>query len=132
CGNYPWQGGNPNLAPNDHAYAEESWGFFKNWIGKNVSLYMAWNMVLDTVGRNLDTVRPWAQNALLTVDKNQGKLNITPTYYVFRHLGQYVEPGAVRIGTQGGDALAFKNPDGSIVTVMYNQSQQPANTTMSV
>ncbi len=33
-----------------------------------------------------------------------------------------VEPslGAVRLGTQGGDALAFRNPDGSIVTVLYN------------
>ncbi|HEU5077409.1 MAG TPA: glycoside hydrolase family 30 beta sandwich domain-containing protein, partial [Polyangiaceae bacterium] len=132
CGNYPWEGGNANLAPNDHAYAEESWGFFKNWIGKNVNSYMAWNMVLDTVGRNLDMVRPWAQNALLAVDRNTGELKVTPTYYLFRHLGQYVEPGAVRVATQGGDALAFKNPDGSIVTVMYNQGQQAANTTMSV
>jgi len=132
CGNYPWQGGNANLAPNDHAYAEESWGFFKNWIGKNVSAYMAWNMVLDTVGRNLDTARPWAQNALLTVDRNAGTLNITPTYYLFRHLGQFVEPGAVRLGTQGGDALAFKNPDGSYVTMMYNSNQQAQNTTLAV
>ena len=93
---------------------------------------MAWNMVLDTVGRNLDTVRPWAQNALIAVDRGSGQLKITPTYYLFRHLGQYVEPGAVRLGTQGGDALAFKNPDGSIVTVMFNQSQQAANTTLSV
>ncbi len=132
CGNYPWEGASANLAPNDHAYAEESWGFFKNWIGKNVSAYMAWNMVLDTVGRNLDTVRPWAQNALLAVDRNSGELKVTPTYYLFRHMGQYIEPGAVRVGTQGGDALAFKNPDGSIVTVMYNQGQQAANTTLSV
>ena len=57
---------------------------------------------------------------------------ITPTYYVFRHLAQYVEPGAVRVGTQGGDALAFKNPDGSIVTVMYNSGQGDAQTTLSV
>ena len=132
CGNYPWEGGNANLAPNDHAYAEESWGFFKNWIGKNVNAYMAWNMVLDTVGRNLDTVRPWAQNALLAVDRGTGELKITPTYYLFRHLGQYVEPGAVRVATQGGDVLAFKNPDGSIVAVVYNQSQQAADTTLAV
>lgn len=132
CGNYPWEGGNANLAPNDHAYAEESWGFFKNWIGKNVNAYMAWNMVLDTVGRNLDNVRPWAQNALLAVDRATGELKITPTYYLFRHLGQYVEPGAVRVATQGGDVLAFKNPDGSIVAVVHNQGQQAADTTLAV
>ncbi len=132
CGNYPWEGGYQQTAPNDQAYAEESWGFFKNWIGKNVNAYMAWNMVLDTVGRSLDDVRPWAQNALITVDKNAGKLVITPTYYVFRHLSQYVDPGAVRVGTQGGDALAFKNPDGSIVTVMFNSGGQANATTLSV
>ena len=132
CGNYPWESGYEQTAPNDHDYAVESWGFFKNWIGKNVNSYMAWNMVLDTVGRSLDTVRPWAQNALLAVDVNAGTLVITPTYYLFRHLSQFVEPGAVRVATQGGDALAFENPDGSIVTMMYNSGGQAAATTLSV
>ncbi len=119
CGNYPWQTDTyQQVAPNDHAYAVESWGFFTNWIGKGVNSYMAWNMVLDNVGLSLDQNRPWAQNALIAVNGNQ--LIITPTYYVFRHLAQFVEPGAVRLGTQGGDALAFRNPDGSIVTMVYN------------
>ena len=26
------------------------------------------------------------------------------------------------VGTSGGDAVAFKNPDGSLVAVMYNSS----------
>ena len=29
-------------------------------------------------------------------------------------------PGATVVGTTGGDAVAFKNPDGSIVAVLYN------------
>lgn len=133
CGNFPWQSGtDQSKAPNDHAYAEESWGYFKNWIGKGVNAYSAWNMVLDTIGRSLDTVRPWAQNALLAVDTQQGSLVITPTYYVFRHLAQFVEPGAVRVGTTGGDALAFQNPDGSIVVMMYNSGGQAAQTTLSL
>ena len=77
-------------------------------------------MVLDTVGLGNDTTRVWPQNALLTVDTTAKKLNITPTYYVFRHLAQYVEQGAKVLPTTGGDALAFKNPDGKIVTVLYN------------
>ena len=94
AGNYPWQAGyRSDRAPNDHAYALESWGFFKNWIGKGVNSYMAWNMVLDTIGRSLDDVRPWNQNALLAVDRNSGELIATPYYWVFRHLSQYVEPG---------------------------------------
>jgi glucosylceramidase len=119
CGNYPWESNYvASAAPNDWAYGVESWGFFKNWIEQGVNSYMAWNMVLDNVGRSLDDVRPWAQNALLAINGSQ--LIITPTYYVFRHLAQFVEPGAVRVGTQGGDALAFRNPDGSIVLVVYN------------
>jgi glucosylceramidase len=120
-------------APNDYGYADESWGWLKDWIGKGVNAYSAWNMVLDTDGLSLDTVRPWKQNALLTVDVQAAKLNVTPTYYVFRHLSQYVEPGAVRIATAGSDdALAFKNSDQSIVTVVYNSSAQAKTTTLAV
>ncbi|HZL20077.1 MAG TPA: glycoside hydrolase family 30 beta sandwich domain-containing protein [Polyangia bacterium] len=39
---------------------------------------------------------------------------------MFRHLSQFVAPGAKVVATSGGEALAFKNADGSIVTVMYN------------
>ena len=67
-------------------------------------------MVLDTVGVGIDTTRVWPQNALLTVDTAARTLNITPTYYVFRHLSQFVAPGAKVVATRGGDALAFKNP----------------------
>jgi glucosylceramidase len=134
CGNYPWETGTyrSDRAPNDHAYALESWGFFKTWISGGVNSYMAWNMVLDTIGRSLDDVRPWNQNALLTVDTAQGRLIPTPYYYVFRHLSQYVEPGSVRVQTQGGDALAWKNPDGSIVAVMHNSGGNAADTTLSI
>jgi glucosylceramidase len=123
AGNYPWKKAtfNASRAPNDHAYAEESWGLISGWIRAGANAYLAWNMVLDTLGLNLDVQRPWPQNSLLVVDRSAGTLEATPAYYVFRHLSQFVEPGARRIGTTGaGDALAFENPDGSIVTVLYN------------
>ncbi len=122
CGNYPWESGTfkSGGAPNDHAYANESWGLIKGWLEKGVNSYLAWNMVLDTKGFNLDEVRPWPQNALLTVDTGSQSLNITPTYYVFRHLAQYVEPGAYRVDVSGNaDAVAFENPDGSIVAIFH-------------
>lgn len=122
CGNNPWETpGTQNRAPNDHAYGVETWGRFKNWIvDGNVNSYLAWNMVLDTGGRSLDTQRPWAQNALLAVDTGSGQLIQTPAYFVFRHLAAYVYPGAVRLSTSGGDAIAFRNPDESIVVAIYN------------
>jgi len=77
-------------------------------------------MVLDTVGNSIDSKMPWAQDALLAVDTSAKTLVVTPAYYVFRHVSQFVAPGATVVGTSGGDAVAFKNRDGSLVAVMYN------------
>ncbi|KYF52926.1 glucosylceramidase, partial [Sorangium cellulosum] len=137
CGNYPWNPtGSPPFdaqkAPNDHAYAEESWGLIRDWIKAGVTSYSAWNMVLDTAGKNLDSERPWPQNALLTVDTAAKTLNVTPVYHVFRHVSEYVDPGATRVATTGGDALAFKNPDGSIVTILYNSGNAAKMTVLDV
>lgn len=122
CGNYPWETSTfkADKAPNDHAYAVESWGLIRDWIKAGVTAYSAWNMVLDTVGVGIDTTRVWPQNALLTVDAEAKILNVTPAYYVFRHLSQFVSTGARVVATSGGDALGFRNPDGSLVVVMYN------------
>jgi glucosylceramidase len=136
CGNYPWEGGyNATRAPNDHAYAQESWGFLRDWINAGVRSYSAWNMVLDTVGKNLDMVRPWNQNALLAVDRSARRLIVTPTYYVFRHFSGFIDPGARRIGTSGSfgsEVLAFKNPDNSIVAVLYNSGTAARMVTVQV
>src|SRR6185369_16788453 len=120
CGNYPWESTyNKTQAPNDQAYGVESWGYIRDAI-KNVKVtsYSAWNMVLDKTGLGNDTSRDWRQDALLVADG--GQVTATPAYYVFRHISQYAQPGATVVGTTGGDAVAFKNPDGSLVAVMFN------------
>jgi glucosylceramidase len=137
CGNYPFTVAgtpafNPDKPPNDHAYAVESWGYIRDWIKAGANAYSAWNMVLDTAGKNLDAQRPWPQNALLVVDRAGAKLTVTPAYYVFRHLSYFVDPGADRVEATGGDAVAFKNPDGSLVAVVYNSGGQPAQTTIAL
>jgi glucosylceramidase len=108
-------------APNDQAYGVESWDYIRNAITKaGVTAYNAWNMVLDTEGKGNDTTRSWSQDSLLVVNTSSKALVITPAYYVFRHCSQYVQVGATVLTTTGGDAIAFKNPDGSYVTIMYN------------
>jgi len=134
CGHYPWvvkadpenypDGAAFGPAPNDHEYAVESWGLIKNWIDQGVNGYLAWNMVLDRNGYNLDTVRPWAQNSLLVVDREAHRLIVTPAYYVFRHVAQFVEPGATVLDVGDANALAWENADGSIVTVIHNPDEQ--------
>ena len=114
CPNY-----NSTQAPNDQAYGVESWKYIRNAIKTiKVTAYNAWNMVLDKKGLGIDTFRDWKQDALLVAES--GTLTPTPAYYVFRHLSQYVVPGATVVGTTGGDAVAFKNPDGSLVAVVFN------------
>ncbi len=121
CGNYPWQKPfDMTMAPNDDAYAVETWGLIRDWIHAGVTAYSAWNMVLDTVGVGIDSTRVWPQDALLTVDVATQTLIVTPAYHVFRHVSQFVPTGAHVVATSGGDALAFKNPDGTIVVVVHN------------
>jgi glucosylceramidase len=124
CGNYPWNpSGYPAYkepAPNDQAYGVESWGYIRDAVKAGVTAYNAWNMVLDTNGKGNDTTRQWSQDSLLVVNTSSKTLTLTPAYHVFRHVSQFVQPGAKVVATSGGDAIAFKNTDGSIVTVMYN------------
>jgi glucosylceramidase len=132
CGNYPWQTSaaagppaiaafNSSKAPNDQSYGVEQWYYIRDAITKGkVVAYNAWNMVLDSVGKNIDTSRDWPQDALLAV--SGGAIQKTPAYYVYRHFSQFVDPKAKVVGTSGGDAVAFKNPDNSLVAVMYSKT----------
>lgn len=137
CGNYNFESDywdrsryDPNKAQNDHLYGEESWQNIRDWIVAGVNSYVAWNMVLDTVGKSLDN---WPQNALLVVDRSTQTLIVTAAYYAFRHFSQYIAPGATRVAISGSkDAVAFKNPDGSVVTEVYNGTDSAQTTTIAV
>lgn len=144
CGNYPWLGAQATsrqdanrdnflstMAPNNHAYGEESWDLIKGWIDDGVSIYSAWNMVLDTGGFNLDESRPWPQNSMIAVDTSAGTYEVTAYYYVFRHVAQYVDEGA-KVLSIGGNALAFQNPDGAVVAVVFNEGNSAASHTIDI
>ena len=128
CGGNPGQ--NVAAAPNDLSYAKESWGWIRDAIKHGLTAYNSWNMVLDKGGKGIDNTRVWAQNALLVVDG--GQIVQTPAYHVFRHFSQYVAPKATRIDATGGDAVAFKNPDGSLVAIMYNSGAANSNYVVSI
>jgi len=134
CGNHPWEAGfDPGRPPNDHAYGELTWGRILAYLRAGVRSYMAWNMVLDSEGRNLDSERPWPQNALLVVDRQGRRLAETPAYWAFRHFSAFVDVGAVRVGLTGtwDDAIAFRNPDGRLVVALQNATDQARTLTLS-
>jgi glucosylceramidase len=150
CGNYSWGGAaygqtyNSSKAPNDFGYAEESWGNIHDWLNAGVSVYSAWNMVLDPAGMS---VANWPQETLIVADPSAKQLTPKPAYYAFRHFSQYTQPGATRVGTTGdvscsGDgigkcgngvaAIAFKNPDNTHVVVLFNNGSGAAQVTLAV
>jgi glucosylceramidase len=63
---------------------------------------------------------------------NSGSLTMTPAYYVFRHVSQFVDVGAKVVSASGGDAVAFKNPDGSLVAIMYNSGSANSSYVVSI
>jgi glucosylceramidase len=66
------------------------------------------------------------------VDTAAKTLTATPAYYVFRHVSQFVDPGATVVGTSGGDAIAFKNPGGTLVAVVHNTATSAKTMIVSI
>jgi glucosylceramidase len=136
CGNYPFlasgiagTASNPPVpaytepAPNDQAYGVESWWYIRDAITKaKVTAYTFPHLVLDTAGLGNDTGRRWEQNSLLVIDG--GKIIPTQAYYVARHFSEFVDVGAKVVATTGGDAVAFRNPDGSLVAVVFSTAEK--------
>ncbi|AMJ67488.1 glycoside hydrolase family 30 beta sandwich domain-containing protein [Hymenobacter sp. PAMC 26628] len=66
--------------------------------------------------------------APLIGDTKAGKLIYTNSYYYIGHFSKFIRPGARRIVSSANrDALqatAFRNPDGSVVVVVMNQTDK--------
>jgi glucosylceramidase len=95
-----------------------------------------WNLALDPNGG--------PQNGgcrdcrgLVTVDPSTGTVTPSAAYYAFGHVGRFVTPGARVIGAtarrgSGLAAVAFRNPDGSHVLVVYNDAAASRRVTVGV
>jgi glucosylceramidase len=134
CGNWNWKPGyDPNRPQNDWYYGSYTWDKIKAYFDAGVSAYELWNMVLDEEGKSIDAKTPWPQDAAITVDKNTKAVTYTPMFYAFKHFSYYVQSGAryVFIG-KSDDALAFLNPDGSVVIELQNKDASPRAVTVLV
>jgi glucosylceramidase len=104
---------------NDWNYAQYTFfrmqQYFEGWANS----YMQWNIVLDQTGRSS---WGWAQNSMVSVDKNTKSVTYNPQHYCAKHFSHFLKRGAYRIATSGdyGDKIAFENPDGNIVVVVMN------------
>lgn len=103
---------------NDWAAAEHTWELILHYLTNGANSYMYWNIILDETGKSQ---WGWKQNSMISVDTKGRRAIFNPEFYLMKHLGHFIKPGSVRYVTEGwNDALAFKNPDGKIVVLMYN------------
>jgi glucosylceramidase len=100
-------------------YARNMIGDFNNWCEG----YLDWNLVLDETGgpNHVNNLC----DAPIIADTRSGELHYNNSYYAIGHFSRFVSPGSRRIGIRGASDLqtvAFQNPDGSVVAVILNAS----------
>ncbi len=119
----------PKYAPVNR-YARDIIGCLNNWVDG----WIDWNMVLDKQGGP-----NWFENwcvAPVIVDPDKDEVYFTPLYYTMAHFSKYIRPESQIIGIENkNDSLmmvAAKNPDDSIVVVVFNEENKPKGFALSL
>lgn len=108
---------------NDWSYAAYCWDLMKHYLRNGTSGYMYWNLSLERGG---ESHWGWPQNSLVTVDREAKTFRFNHEYYLLKHVSHFVQRGAKPLTLHGtfDDAIAFLNPDQSIVVILRNESSQ--------
>ena len=107
-----------------------------NILNNNSKSFVLWNMALDE--ENGPTVPGFGRSTcrgIVKVDQQTKELTYTLDYYGLAHFSKFIKPGAVRIdATTANDMMAtsFKNTDGTIATVLFNDSETDQNVRLTV
>ena len=87
--------------------------------------YMDWNLLLDELG-GPNHVKNYCA-APIMCDTVAGTMDKRLSYYYIGHFSRYIRRGAVRVATtrftDKVEAVAFKNPDGKLATVLMNRTE---------
>jgi len=87
---------------------------------------MDWNLLLDELG-GPNHVKNFCAAPIMCDTKN-GTMEKRLSYYYIGHFSRYIKRGAVRVATtrftDKVEAVAFQNPDGTIVTVLLNRTEE--------
>lgn len=113
---------------NGERYATQMIGDFKH----GVAAYMDWNIVLDQRG-GPNHVGNFC-DAPVIVNTATKQVSYGASFHYIAHFSKFVQPGAHRIASgevEGLDSVAFLNPDGSLVAVVMNRTDQPASFTLA-
>ena len=98
-------------------------------LNAGISSIFDWNMLLDEENGPFH----WREgrnhcDSAIFYNKKEKALYYHPYYYFVGQFSKFIRPGAVRIGHSSYSPLlettAFKNPDGTIAVVIYNNSSE--------
>ncbi|WP_405156673.1 glycoside hydrolase family 30 protein [Paenibacillus sp. FSL K6-0108] len=94
--------------------------------------FVLWNMALDE--NNGPTVPGFGKSTcrgIVKVNQQTKELTYTLDYYALAHFSALIRPKAVRIDSSSNEAsirsVAFKNTDGSIAVVLFNDGEVTGN-----
>jgi glucosylceramidase len=98
------------------------------------SAWIYWNMILDEKGGPWSVSEihgnpdPNVQHPVVIIDRRSKKVTYSGLYYYLAHFSKFVRPGAIRIKTTGSldgvRVMAFRAPDGRIVTELMNSKKE--------
>ncbi len=115
---------------NGERYARNMIGDFRHW----VCGFLDWNIVLDQRG-GPNHVGNFC-DAPVIVNTETKQVSYGSSFYYIAQFSRFVQPGAHRIASHGGpealQSVAFANPDGSLVSVVLNETDASVNFTLSV
>jgi len=116
---------------NDWAYTSYCWQLMKTYFRNGARAYMYWNIAL---AQGAPSTWGWKQNSLVAVDTSAGTFRYTHDYYLLKHLTHFVDVGAHLLEISGtcDDALAFRNPDGSLILVLRNEFAHAQRVTVRI
>jgi glucosylceramidase len=133
----------PNLSP--YAVPEIVIGAMRNWASE-VTL---WNIATDPAGGPVEPPNTGCGGCrgVVTINERTHALTFNRDYYELGQVGDFVESGAWRIGsnnflsyktsrsgssaTAGLDDVALRNPDGSHTLIVYNNAGQTSRFAVS-
>jgi glucosylceramidase len=134
---YAYDAGTPKSMPLPRFDFEDGdyWGNqIFNDLEVDTSAWIYWNMILDEKGGPWSVSEihgnpdPNVQHPVVIIDRRTKKVTYTGLYYYLAHFSKFVRPGDIRIKTTGSldgvRVMAFKAPDGEIVTELMNSKDE--------
>ena len=121
-GCYEYSKGQEDTYKIGEKYAHDIIGNFNNYC----TMFCDWNLLLNEQG-GPNHVGNYC-DAPIMADTENDKVYLHESYYYIGHFSKYIKQGAKRVGsskwTEELETVAFKNPNGTIVSVVLNRTDR--------